>query len=148
MHNSDYSSRMYREAVQTMRDYVDVTKDNITEEELAAILSMFKDGVIRIDSSISLMSGRTLTGKQALEILGVSDISFGTTSHYNQYDGFEVIDVCEQLRSPDGSGNFNRGNAFKYLARAGWKDSKKEVQDLEKALNYIQREIDRVKARG
>lgn len=131
-----------------MQDNVAVTKDDITDDELDAIKSMFKDGVIRIDSSISLMSGRTLTGKQALEILGASDISFGTTSHYNQYDGFEVIDVCEQLRSPDGSGNFNRGNAFKYLARAGWKDSKKEVQDLEKALNYIQREIDRVKARG
>lgn len=78
----------------------------------------------------------------------IDAISFGTTSHYNQYNGFEVIDVCEQLRSPDGSGNFNRGNAFKYLARAGWKNLGKEVEDLEKALQYIQREINRVKARG
>lgn len=66
--------------------------------------------------------------------------------HYNQYQGFEVIDVCEQLRAPDGSGNFNRGNAFKYLARAGWKNPSKQVEDLEKAVFYLQREIGRVKS--
>lgn len=65
-------------------------------------------------------------------------------SHYNQYQGFEVIDVCEQLRAPDGTGNYNRGNAFKYLARAGWKKPEKHVEDLEKAKFYIQREIDRI----
>lgn len=64
--------------------------------------------------------------------------------HYNQYTGFEVIDVCTQLRAPDGQGNFNRGNAFKYLARAGWKDEKKHVEDLEKAIFYIQEEIKRI----
>lgn len=77
------------------------------------------------------------------------DISFGVTSHYNQYSGFEVIDVCEQLRSPDGTGGFNRGNAFKYLARAGWKDPgnrKKEIEDLRKAMNYVEREIKRLEA--
>lgn len=66
-------------------------------------------------------------------------------NHYNQYQGFEVIEVCEQLRSADGSGNFNRGNAFKYLARAGWKNPSKEVEDLEKAVFYLNREIERVK---
>lgn len=65
-------------------------------------------------------------------------------SHYTQYTGFEVIDVCEQLRAPDGSGNFNRGNAFKYLARAGWKNPAKEIEDLKKAVFYLQREIDRL----
>jgi peptidoglycan hydrolase CwlO-like protein len=73
-------------------------------------------------------------------------IEFGVTSHYNQYDGFEVVEVCEQLRAPDGTGGFNRGNAFKYLARAGWKSADKHVEDLEKAKNYIQREIDRLKS--
>lgn len=65
--------------------------------------------------------------------------------HYNQYEGFEVIDICRQLRSPDGWGQFERGNAFKYLARAGWKSPDTEVQDLEKAIYYIQLEIDRLK---
>lgn len=68
-------------------------------------------------------------------------------NHYNQYDGFEVIDVCNQLRSSDGSGNFARGNAFKYLARAGWKDQgsvTKEIEDLKKAKFYILCEIARL----
>ena len=65
-------------------------------------------------------------------------------THYNQYKGFEVIDVCEQLRAPDGGGNFNRGNAFKYLARAGWKNPDKHVEDLEKVIFYMQREIERL----
>lgn len=69
-------------------------------------------------------------------------------SHYNQYEGFEVIDVCEQLRSPDATGNYNRGNAFKYLARAGWKNPDKEIEDLEKAEFYIRREIERVRTRN
>jgi hypothetical protein len=65
-------------------------------------------------------------------------------SHYNQYNGFEVIDVCEQLVGPDGRAGFNLGNAFKYIARAGWKNPETHVEDLEKAKFYLQREIDRV----
>lgn len=65
-------------------------------------------------------------------------------NHYNQYDGFEVIDVAEQLVGPDGKSGFNLGNAFKYIARAGWKNPDKQVEDLEKAKFYIQREIDRL----
>lgn len=60
-------------------------------------------------------------------------------SHYNQYKGLEVIDLVEQM-------NFNRGNAVKYITRAGFKgDSSKEIEDLEKALWYIQREVDRLR---
>jgi RNA polymerase-interacting CarD/CdnL/TRCF family regulator len=35
--------------------------------------------------------------------------------------------------------NFNRGNILKYVARAGKKQD--ELQDLRKALDYLQREI-------
>lgn len=73
-----------------------------------------------------------------------SDDVVNHPNHYTQYNGFEVIDVCEQLRAPDGSGNYNRGNAFKYLARAGWKSPEKHLEDLQKAEFYIRREIDRV----
>lgn len=66
-------------------------------------------------------------------------------SHYTQYKGFEVMDVCVQLNSPDGKGGWHRANAFKYLARAGWKDPEKEIEDLQKAAHYLQREIDRLK---
>lgn len=41
--------------------------------------------------------------------------------------------------------NFNIGNAFKYLWRAGLKDEAKTIQDLEKAVFYINDEIKRLK---
>ena len=61
-------------------------------------------------------------------------------SHYTAYKGFEVIDFTEQL-------NFNRGCAVKYIARAGKKDPTRdsEIQDLEKARWYVDREIQRLK---
>lgn len=60
-------------------------------------------------------------------------------SHYNQYRGLEIIDLAEQM-------NFNRGNAVKYIARAGFKGGpEREIEDLEKARWYIDREIARVK---
>lgn len=60
-------------------------------------------------------------------------------AHYN--DGnIEVIDYIE-----DKNLNFNLGNAVKYISRAGKKDKNKEVEDLEKASFYINREISRLK---
>jgi hypothetical protein len=84
------------------------------------------------------------TAQQGRELQHGSIDAAGRPSYYNQYPTFEVIDVCEQLRAPDGSGNYNRGTAFMYLARAGWKDPAKHVDDLRKAMYYLQREIDRV----
>lgn len=40
---------------------------------------------------------------------------------------------------------FCLGNAVKYIARAGKKDPNKTIEDLEKAVWYIQREISRRK---
>lgn len=40
--------------------------------------------------------------------------------------------------------NFNRGNAVKYLVRAGLKDPAKEIEDLQKAKVYIDFEIERI----
>lgn len=60
-------------------------------------------------------------------------------SHYTSgFGGHEVIEITEWL-------NFNRGNAVKYICRAGVKDPDKEVEDLEKARWYLTREIARVK---
>ena len=59
-------------------------------------------------------------------------------SHYT--DGkIEVIDFIEQKNL-----NFHRGNAVKYIARAGKKDPEKEVEDLRKAVWYLNREITRL----
>lgn len=62
-------------------------------------------------------------------------------SHYT--DGkIEVIDFIE-----DKNLNFHRGNAVKYIARAGKKSKDTEIQDLEKAAWYIDREIKRLEAK-
>ena len=44
--------------------------------------------------------------------------------------------------------NFNLGNAMKYLWRSGQKDQNPAVQDLEKAVFYIQDEIARLRAQN
>lgn len=51
----------------------------------------------------------------------------------------EVIDAIEAWGL-----NFHRGNAVKYIARAGKKDPSKEIEDLKKAEWYIHREIQRL----
>jgi hypothetical protein len=59
--------------------------------------------------------------------------------HYT--DGkIEVIDFIE-----DKGLNFHKGNVVKYVVRAGKKDPSKEIEDLEKALWYLNREINRLK---
>ena len=61
-------------------------------------------------------------------------------AHYTAYEGLEIIQLTEQM-------NFNRGNAVKYIARAGLKSYETEILDLKKALWYIQREINRVETK-
>jgi Protein of unknwon function (DUF3310) len=54
-------------------------------------------------------------------------------SHYKTSSA-EVIQITRDL-------SFNRGNAVKYLARAGKKNKAEELQDLKKALWYVIDEI-------
>ena len=59
-------------------------------------------------------------------------------SHYT--DGkIEVIDFILDKKS-----NFTRGNAVKYISRAGKKNPEKEIEDLQKAAWYINKEIQRL----
>ena len=56
--------------------------------------------------------------------------------HYNSHpSGIECITVVRHM-------NFNRGNAIKYLWRAG--DKENELEDLKKAAWYIADEIKRL----
>lgn len=62
--------------------------------------------------------------------------------HYKWHpSGVECIRITEHF-------NFNVGNAIKYLWRAGWKDSNTHIEDLEKAIWYIQNEIGLLKAKA
>jgi Protein of unknwon function (DUF3310). len=60
-------------------------------------------------------------------------------AHYNAYKGIEIIDLAEQM-------NFNRGNAVKYISRAGIKSETTEIEDLKKAAWFINREIQRLQS--
>lgn len=78
----------------------------------------------------------------------VSDDSVNHPNHYN--DGkIEVIDFIE-----DKNLGFHLGNAIKYISRAGKKheqgmsNKQKEINDLRKAMWYINRKIDQLKNEG
>lgn len=60
--------------------------------------------------------------------------------HYTFYQGLEIIDLTEQM-------NFCKGNAVKYICRAGLKNPDTEIEDLEKAIWYLKREIERIQKR-
>lgn len=61
-------------------------------------------------------------------------------AHYNAHpSGVECITVVEHM-------GFNLGNAMKYIWRADEKGN--DLEDLEKAAWYVQREIQRRKAGG
>lgn len=56
-------------------------------------------------------------------------------AHYNS-GKIEVIDFIEDQKL-----DMHCGNAVKYIARAGKKDPSKEVEDLKKAVWYLNRKI-------
>ena len=67
--------------------------------------------------------------------------------HYRQHpSGIECIDIAKHM-------NFSIGNAIKYLWRAGLKEEPgkdqfdKHVEDLQKAIQYIKFEIERLKSK-
>ena len=62
-------------------------------------------------------------------------------SHYN----FGSIEVLEAIHA--WGLKFARGNAVKYIVRAGRKDPKKEVEDLKKAVFYLNYEISRLEGK-
>lgn len=57
-------------------------------------------------------------------------------SHYVDGRKYEPKDVIR-----DWNLNFSLGNAVKYISRAGRKDASKTIEDLEKAIFYINDEI-------
>jgi len=62
-------------------------------------------------------------------------------SHYggseNLYEAIKVIEAWDL--------DFCLGNTVKYISRAGKKDKQTEIQDLEKALWYLNRKINKLK---
>jgi len=67
-----------------------------------------------------------------------------SVNHPNHYGGedniYEAIKVIEAWDL-----GFCLGNTVKYISRAGKKDKDKEIEDLEKAKFYLEREINKLK---
>jgi len=61
-------------------------------------------------------------------------------SHYggkdNTYEAIKVIEAWDL--------DFCLGNAVKYISRAGKKDASKELEDLNKAVWYLNRRIEQI----
>ena len=71
----------------------------------------------------------------------MSEENWDEVNHPKHYtDGrIEVIEYIE-----DKNLGFCLGNAIKYISRAGKKDPNKELEDLKKAMWYLNREIERL----
>ena len=58
----------------------------------------------------------------------------------NLYEAIKVIEAWDL--------GFNLGNVVKYVSRSGKKESSKELEDLEKAKWYLDRQIEKLKNAG
>lgn len=78
--------------------------------------------------------------KEVLDYSGIGEKRFEkneeTPTHYHSISQKDVIDFCNEYVI-----NFNKGNVIKYLVRAGEKNGESELKDLNKALDYLKREI-------
>ena len=70
--------------------------------------------------------------------MNMSNIDHPT--YYGSDTTYETIKVIEAWQL-----DFCLGNAVKYISRAGKKDPEKEIEDLQKAVWYIQRRIGQLK---
>ena len=57
--------------------------------------------------------------------------------HHYRPGTYEAINVIQQWQL-----NFALGNVIKYICRAGLKDSAKNIEDLQKALFYLNAEVE------
>lgn len=78
-------------------------------------------------------------GKKGATVVSTSD-QVDHPAHYNS-GKIEVIEALEDWKL-----NFHRANAVKYVARAGKKNPDKEIEDLEKAIWYLKRDIELLKS--
>ena len=97
--------------------------------------------------TVSIEDGVKTIGEEAFFLSGIEKItmpasieSIGKRAFYNT-GSIEVIDAIEDWGFGEG---FNRGNAIKYIARAGKKNPETEIEDLRKARWYINEEIKRL----
>lgn len=62
-----------------------------------------------------------------------------SVNHPNHYGGDTIYETIKVIRA--WNLGFDLGNAVKYISRAGKKDPSKHIEDLKKAVFYIEDEI-------
>ena len=70
--------------------------------------------------------------------MGEQSSSVVSPNHYKA-NGVQCIDITRHM-------SFAKGNAVKYLWRAGKKDNNSEAQDIKKAMWYLADELNRLGA--
>ena len=80
----------------------------------------------------------TPENQQRPEIINHPD-SINHPDHYNWLPGVECIKVTQHF-------SFNLGNAIKYIWRAGRKPDNTVLQDLRKAVKYLEYEIKKIES--
>ena len=145
-HGQAHNGRYYAEFVPDgMFNAVRIYGDTMDEAERGAFEFLAEhDAAVRgaektnATPSVESMADdiRALNERYAVE--ATNDDPVAHPAHYERFP-VEPINLTEQLM-------FNRGNAVKYLTRAGHKNPATEVEDLRKALWYVEREIMRVQA--
>ena len=120
-----------------LRSYQEAKNKNEQIKILAQLNLCSQEAIVEILKDMGV-DGRSLPRLLSKKPKASSD----AVDHPDYYaDGkIEPIDFIEDKRL-----SFCRGNAVKYIARAGKKDPAKEIEDLEKAVWYLQREIDYLK---
>ena len=89
----------------------------------------------RVDYHSKILSEMKAESKFIGDLMNREHDPVNHPSHYTQ-GKFEVIEVIEDWKMP-----YHLGNAIKYIARAGKKDPEKALQDLQKAVWYLERHI-------
>ena len=77
----------------------------------------------------------SIDGEKLMEKLSKGDNKTIRPDYY-KFHGYDVFDIANYFGL-----SFPLGNGLKYLLRAGKKDKNKTIQDLEKCVECVQREI-------
>ena len=90
-----------------------------------------------VDAERKEAEGEAAAQQQLTERNKEGKPGIGKRSYYGFPNGVEAEDICRYLP-------FNLGNVVKYACRAGRKDAKKKIEDLQKARDYLDNEIKRL----
>lgn len=74
------------------------------------------------------------------EIEGGEQMEQGTPSYYKSRDGKDIFDIAHEWGL-----DMEKATAVKYIKRAGHKDPTKEIEDIEKAIQCLRREVQYLK---